>query len=129
MKKLLMTVIALVAFATVWAQTPQAYVLYDKEGKQVDYATLIDQMSKMDLVFLGEIHNCAMAHWLEALIVKDLHAVHGDQLMLGAEMFERDDQLLLNEYLGGLIPESRFKAEAKLWDNYATDYAPIVEFA
>ncbi len=66
---------------------------------------------------------------MEKLIVKDLHAVHGDSLMLGAEMFERDDQLLLDEYLGGIIPESRFKAEAKLWDNYATDYAPIVEFA
>ena len=129
MKKLLMTLVALVAFATAWAQAPQAYVLYDKDGKQVDYTTLIEEMEKMDLVFLGEIHNCAMAHWMEAMIVQDLYAIHGDQLMLGAEMFERDDQLLLNEYLTGLIPESRLKAEAKLWDNYATDYAPIVEFA
>lgn len=129
MKRLIITLAALLAFCMTWAQSPKAFVLYDKDGKQVEYADMIHQMSQKDVVFLGEIHNCAIAHWMEKLIVKDLHAVHGDSMMLGAEMFERDDQLLLDEYLGGIIPESRFKAEAKLWDNYATDYAPIVEFA
>lgn len=111
------------------AQNPAAYTLFDKDGNTVEYAEMIQQMGEKDVVFLGEIHNCAIAHWMEKLIVKDLHAIHGNQLMLGAEMFERDDQLLLNEYLQGIIPLSRFKAEAKLWDNYDTDYAPIVEFA
>ena len=129
MKKIVMTLVALVAFATAWAQNPAAYALFDKDGKQVEYASMIEQMGEKDVVFLGEIHNCAIAHWMEKLIVKDLYAIHGDQLMLGAEMFERDDQLLLNEYLSDLIPLSRFKVEAKLWDNYDTDYAPIVEFA
>lgn len=129
MKKFFITVLAIVSFTVAWAQNPAAYTLFDKDGNKVEYADMIQQMGTKDLVFLGEIHNCAMAHWMEKLIVKDLHAIHGDQLMLGAEMFERDDQLLLNEYIGGIIPLSRFKKEAKLWDNYDTDYAPIVEFA
>ena len=129
MKKVFVTILALLSFTMTWAQAPEAYVLYDKDGQKADYAEMIQSMSQMDVVFLGEIHNCPIAHWMEKVIIEDLHAVHGDQLMLGAEMFERDNQLLLDEYLGGLINEAKFKAEVKLWDNYDTDYAPIVNFA
>ena len=129
MRKVFITILALLSFTMTWAQTPEAYVLYDKDGNRADYAEMIKNMGEMDVVFLGEIHNCPIAHWMEKVIIEDLHALHGDQLMLGAEMFERDNQLLLNEYLGGLLNEDKFKAEVKLWDNYDTDYAPIVNFA
>ena len=42
------------------------------------------------------------------------------------EMFESDDQTLIDEYLNGIIPERNFEDEAKLWSNYKTDYKPIV---
>lgn len=129
MKKLIIAILTLVSYTMAWAQNPIAYSLFDKKGNKVTYCDMIKQVGEKDLVFLGEIHNCAIAHWMEKLIIKDLHAIHGEKLMLGAEMFERDDQLLLNEYIQGIIPLSRFKAEAKLWDNYDTDYAPIVEYA
>ena len=35
----------------------------------------------------------------------------------------------MNEYLAGLIKEDHLKKEAKIWNNYTTDYAPLVEFA
>ena len=44
-------------------------------------------------------------------------------------MFELDDQLVLNEYLKGAIKLDHLKSEAKVWPNYDTDYAPLVEFA
>jgi uncharacterized iron-regulated protein len=44
-------------------------------------------------------------------------------------MFEIDNQLLLKEYISKMIRKKDFEAEAKLWKNYATDYAPIVDFA
>ena len=129
MKRVFIAIVALLSVTMVWAQQPMAYVLFDKEGNKADYAEMIQQMSQQDVVFLGEIHNCPIAHWMEKVIIEDLYKVHGDSLMLGAEMFERDNQLLLDEYLSGLIPESKFKAEVKLWDNYDTDYAPLVNFA
>ena len=129
MKRLLTTLCCLFSLSLLWGQNPAAYVIYDQDGNSSDYQTLLEEMSQRDLVFLGEIHNCTIAHWMEKLIVADLYKIHGEELMLGAEMFERDDQVILNEYLQGLIPESRFKAEAKLWENYATDYRPLVEFA
>ncbi|MGZ4089684.1 MAG: ChaN family lipoprotein, partial [Bacteroidia bacterium] len=50
-------------------------------------------------------------------------------LVLGAEMFEADDQIALNEYLLGTVSDKTFKDEVKLWNNYATDYKPLVDIA
>lgn len=129
MKKLFITLLVLVTFGTTWAQNPQSYVIYDKDGKEANYSDMLKYMSQKEVVFLGEIHDCPITHWMEYLIIRDLHNILGDQLMLGAEMFERDDQLLMDEYMSGLIPFSRLEVEAKLWSNYKNDYAPIVEYA
>jgi uncharacterized iron-regulated protein len=44
------------------------------------------------------------------------------------EMFERDQQIVLNEFLSGLIDEKIFQTDIKLWNNFE-DYKPIVLFA
>jgi uncharacterized iron-regulated protein len=44
-------------------------------------------------------------------------------------MFEADDQLVLDEYLADLITAEHLVQESKVWDNYETDYRPLVEFA
>jgi uncharacterized iron-regulated protein len=62
-------------------------------------------------------------------LTKDLHKEKQGSLILGAEMFETDDQLIRDEYLSGTIKEKNFKKEAKIWPNYETDYRPLVNFA
>ena len=111
------------------AQEKRAYTLFDADGQETDYAHMMSVLGEQQVVFIGEIHNCPIAHWMEYEIVRDLYALHKDRLMIGAEMFERDDQLVLDEYLSGLITAERFTKEAKLWPNYPTDYKKIVEFA
>lgn len=106
-----------------------AYKLYDSEGKSVKYQKMIEAISSADVVFFGELHDNPIAHWLEYEITADLHKIAGDKLILGAEMFEADNQLLLDEYLGSEYEADKFEAEAKLWKNYKTDYKPLVEFA
>jgi uncharacterized iron-regulated protein len=44
-------------------------------------------------------------------------------------MFERDVQTVLDEYLGGLISERHFLLSSRPWNNYETDYRPLVEYA
>jgi len=44
-------------------------------------------------------------------------------------MFEADDQVIVDEYLSGLISQKHFEKESKLWPNYKTDYKPLIEFA
>ncbi len=110
-------------------QDNPAYLLYDRNGKAAKYSELLAAAQKADVIFFGESHNNPICHWLQLRLTKDLHKAVGDRLVLAAEMFEADDQLVLNEYLSGLIKESNFEKEAKIWNNYATDYKPLVNFA
>lgn len=107
----------------------RAYTLFDNTGKEITYGELIRHLSGYDIVFLGEIHNCPITHWLEFEITRSLYHLHKNKLMLGAEMLESDNQLILDEYMQRKISYDRFEAEARLWDNYSTDYYPVVFFA
>lgn len=49
-------------------------------------------------------------------------------ITLSLEMFDRDIQFILDEYLSGQISEKHFKKDARVWINYE-DYRPMVEFA
>src|SRR5439155_26773523 len=48
---------------------------------------------------------------------------------LALEMFERDVQDVLDEYVSALIVEQHFKDASRPWKNYVQDYRPLVEFA
>ena len=106
-----------------------AYRIFNEKGKVVGYQDLLDEAKKADIIFFGELHDNPICHWLELQLTKDLYAEKKEKLVLGAEMFETDNQLLLKEYISKMIRKKDFEAEAKLWKNYATDYAPIVDFA
>ncbi len=107
----------------------RAYALFDNTGAEITFEELIERLAPADAVFVGEVHNCPITHWLELEISRALYARHGKRLVMGAEMLESDTQLILDEYMQRLISPERFGAEARLWDNYETDYHPIVFFA
>jgi uncharacterized iron-regulated protein len=111
------------------AQDNPAFLIFDQKGKKVSYQKMLKACQNTDVVFFGELHNNPIAHWLQLELTEDLHQEKGDKLMLGAEMFERDDQLLLNEYLQGMLDHKQFTKEANVWSNYSTDYRPLVDFA
>jgi uncharacterized iron-regulated protein len=58
-----------------------------------------------------------------------MYASKKSNLILGAEMFEADNQYIMDEYLNGYISEKSFSEEVRLWSNYNTDYKPLFEFA
>jgi uncharacterized iron-regulated protein len=112
-----------------FSQDRPAYKVFTAEGKKADYGDIIKSALKADIVFFGELHDNPIAHWLELELTKSLFAEKGNDLVLGAEMFESDNQLLMNEYLEGVCDATKFEAEVKLWKNYKTDYKPLVDFA
>jgi len=129
MKKiLLVTPIFLLLLIAAKSDKP-AYRIFNAKGHSVDYGDLLKAAKKADIILFGEIHTNPICHWLELELTKDLYEVKKTNLVLAAEMFERDNQLLLNEYISKMIRKKDFEAEAKLWGNYKTDYAPIVDFA
>jgi uncharacterized iron-regulated protein len=127
-KILLFISIALITSGSIDRHKP-AYVLYDENGKQINYRKMIRKIENADIFLFGELHDNPISHWLRYEIVRDLHKSGNGGLILGAEMFEADNQLILDEYLEGIITEQRFEEEARIWPNYRTDYRPLVRFA
>lgn len=131
-KQIFAILLCLSASLTVFAGTPKckaAYMIFDAKGKKSDYSRMLDALSGADVVFIGETHNCPIAHWMEYEITEDLWRIDSVGLVLGAEMFETDNQLLVDEFVSGMISSDKFESEAKLWDNYYTDYYPLLSFA
>ena len=107
----------------------EAYRLFNAKGKEVKYSKLLKDALESDIIFFGELHNNPICHWLQYELTRDLHSEKEGKLILGAEMFETDNQLLLDEYTSDKIKTRNFEDEARLWNNYATDYKPLIEYA
>ena len=106
-----------------------AFRVYNNKGKPVKYQKMLENLEGADIIFFGELHDNPIAHWLQFELTRDLYNTEGKNLVLAAEMFEADNQLLMDEYLGGQISEKYFEKEMRLPNNYATDYKPLVVFA
>ena len=111
----------------VQAQKKTAYAIFTGKGKKSSVEKMIKKVAESDVVFFGELHNNPVAHWLQYELVESLHQTRS--LVLGAEMFEADNQEALNNYLSGKINAKALDTLARLWPNYKTDYAPLVNFA
>ena len=131
MKHFAWTVICLFLFGSLaMAQNKPAYILYKNNGKQAKYVKMIKDLVKTDMVFFGEYHSNPISHWLQLEMTKSFYELKGDQLILGAEMFENGNQLVIDEYLMGLYPEEKMIPEiTQMWGNYKTDYKPLMDFA
>ena len=129
MRKAFILLFISAAMAINAAEKP-AYRIYNSSGKKSSYSAMIKAARSSDFVFFGEMHDNPICHWLELQVAKDLSGDPVKNLVMGAEMFETDNQLLLNEYVSRqLIRKKDFDGEAKLWKNYQTDYSPLLEFA
>lgn len=122
--------VCLLAFAFMAMKSDKpAYKIFTEKGKETSYNNMLDDALKADIVFFGELHDMPICHWLELELANDMYKVKGKDLVLGAEMFESDNQLIVNEYLSGIVKDKNFEAEARLWPNYRTDYKPLIQMA
>lgn len=127
MQKLIVSLLVVCFSTIVFSQNKPAYKLYNSKGKSVSYKKMIKEMSQANVVLFGEHHNNPIVHWLQFEATVDLSKQQ--KLTLGAEMFEADNQLELNDYLAGKIDQKTLDTVARLWSNYTTDYKPLVDFA
>lgn len=126
MKKFLSSILLLLCLSIAHSQE-RAYIIYTSQGKKVSYKKMMKSIVKSDVVLFGELHNNPISHWLQYEVTSELN--NSRELVLGAEMFEADNQIPLNEYLLDSITSKELDTLARLWPNYKTDYAPLVNFA
>ncbi len=118
-----------VSIIQTYAKKPtRAYAIFNNHGEEVSFEKLLNASLESELVFFGELHNNPISHWLALKLIKSFRQSTARQIIVGMEMFEADNQLLLDEYLEGIISEKNFEEEAKLWSNYKTDYKPLVMY-
>ncbi|CAI9678932.1 ChaN family lipoprotein [Elizabethkingia anophelis] len=128
MRKLLFA-FAVFCITGIKAQQSDAYKFYNKKGKAVKTEKIVRQLSDYDVVLFGELHNNSIVHWLQLKFTEALYQQKNSQLILGAEMFERDNQPQLDRYLSGKLDPKSMKDSVRLWNNYITDYKPLLDFA
>jgi len=126
-KYLILSVVSLAFFA--FKSDKKAYQLFDIKGNEVSYTKLLEEAKEADVILFGEFHDNPIDHWLEQELTKDLYSDKKENLILAAEMFESDDQIVVDEYLTGSVSEKTLKDEAKLWTNFPSDYKPLLDFA
>jgi len=123
-----LTLLLLLVFNSIQSQEKKAFSLYTQEGEKISYDTVLDSLSKTNVVLFGEFHNNPISHWLQFEVVSYLKTSKTN-LAIGAEMFETDTQSALNLYLKDSLTEPKFKKETRVWSNYSTDYKPLIELA
>jgi uncharacterized iron-regulated protein len=106
--------------------------LFHADGRPATVGDLLKEAGGVSVIFMGELHGNPGAHALQLDLLEALVAAAptaGMEVVLSMEMFEGEVQLVLDEYLQGLIPENQFLAAARPWTNYERDYRPLVELA
>jgi uncharacterized iron-regulated protein len=111
-----------------YIQAQQAYAIFDDKGEAITLEEMLERLPSADAVLFGELHNNPIAHWLEMEILQSL-AAQEQPVILGMEMFERDQQQVLDEMYDGLFDLKKLADYTRTWPNYATDYKPLIKYA
>lgn len=113
------------------AYSEDQFRAFDAKGSSVTLDRVLAAADEADVLFLGEQHDDAVGHAIQAEVFRRIVEKNAGRrkIVLSLEMFERDVQTVVNEYLAGLITENHFLLSSRPWGNYKTDYRPLVELA
>ena len=105
------------------------WVAVDSESRQrVSLDEMADALCTSDVVFLGEEHDNSVGHKLQFELTRKLQE-RRTNLVVALEMFERDVDFDLEDYLNGKLTEEAFLELSRPWGNYKEHYRPVVEWA
>jgi uncharacterized iron-regulated protein len=104
------------------------YQVYTADGERAALSDIVASLDTVDVVLLGEVHGHAPIHALQDTLWQRALAT-GRPAALSLEMFERDVQPVLNEYLSGFISQDHFLRASRPWSTYERDYHSLVDTA
>jgi uncharacterized iron-regulated protein len=110
------------------AKPPEFRVVNCRTGKELTLPQLADDLATRDVVYFGELHDNVTGHRVYAELAGLLVERRADTV-LSMEMFERDVQGVVTDYLRGRVDEAKFLQHSRPWKDYARDYKPLIELA
>lgn len=135
MAGILLSLLVLVSVSAIAQTSPhgrEGYLplrVYDSGEKQYsDFEGMLQALARAEAVFVGEQHDDPATHRIERFILEGL-ARRRVNVVVAMEMFERDTQQAVDDYLAGKVTEEAFLKASRPWPRYATDYRALVEFA
>ncbi|NHE56159.1 ChaN family lipoprotein [Cyclobacterium plantarum] len=130
MKKSIIILLTFIFPSLSFAQEDNNYpwkIIETSSGETTDIPAVLKAINEVQLLVFGEEHNDSIAHVVQEKLYRGMIEKYGDAT-LSLEMFERDVQLIMDEYLSGLISEDKLIEEGRAWSNYP-DYAPLLYLA
>lgn len=103
-------------------------LVHTRTGQELTLAQLADKLANRDVIYFGELHDNVVGHQVYAELAT-LLADRRPDTVISLEMFERDVQGVVNDYLRGKLDETAFLKHSRPWKNYARDYRPLIELA
>ncbi len=134
MKKSLLAVLTaliLVAGSGSVAAHPHPDVqLYDLKTRELlSESQSIQRLSEARMVLVGEHHDNTAHHQAQLKVIETLHKA-GRKVVVGLEMFRKDSQLALDQWIGGQTSEKAFKPiYLNNWNFEWELYGPIFNYA
>ncbi len=110
---------------------PHNTVLIPASDESISFVDLIDQVKDKRVVLLGEHHDNIEHHRWQLQMIAGLHTLNPD-LILGFEMFPREVQPVLEQWIAGELTEEDFLKAARWAEYWSFDkslYVPLFHYA
>jgi uncharacterized iron-regulated protein len=82
-------------------------VLRVRDGKIITFAQMIEDMKKVNIVFIGEVHDEESHHRLQLAIIRAFHE-SDTPMAVGLEMFKANSQEVLDSWVKGKLSLEQF---------------------
>jgi uncharacterized iron-regulated protein len=121
--------------STIAGRDPRDLPMFDgRSGERLTWSDLMGRILASDVIILGEEHDDALAHAVQLAVVQNAAERWPREGALSMEMLERDEQVIVDDFLEGLIDADTFArlTESVDWagtGTWAKWYQPIIDAA
>lgn len=113
-------ILLLLVLVTNNCQSQESYkIIRISDYKSISFDKLINEISKSQIVFIGEQHSEFSHHKFQASVIEGLKNL-GIKVVIGLEMFKEKDQKILDAWVDGKIDDLTFIKS--FYDNWGSNW-------
>ncbi|MCJ7772230.1 MAG: ChaN family lipoprotein [Desulfobacterales bacterium] len=90
-------------------------------GSPISYKTLIAELNRVQLIYVGEKHTDPVHHEIQLNIIKNIFKLN-QNIFVGMEMFDRSYQSVLDQWAAGNLDRKTFLKKTHWYANWEMDY-------
>jgi aminopeptidase N len=128
MFRMFLVLLMMISINSAFSGERQFNIYNAKTGEKIDYAQFAKEALAFDLVFFGEFHDDVVIHNIQKDLLAEMYK-QNSKVAVSMEMFERDVQKQVDDYLANRKDEKDFIATSRPWPDYEKFYKALVELA